>query len=104
MLPLLEMAEDGSYVTDIVPVAGATAPDARAAHVALKLPHGLRLHALLSERLEEALVGSAVEIERHWLATTLAPYWRTYVRVMVAALFLGKSSRARLAALHRERL
>ncbi|MGO4441690.1 ABC transporter transmembrane domain-containing protein, partial [Rhizobium sp. RAF56] len=39
---------------------------------------------------EEALVGNAVEIEkRHWLATTLVPYWRTYLRVMFAALFIN---------------
>ncbi|ENN86716.1 Type I secretion system ATPase [Rhizobium freirei PRF 81] len=31
-----------------------------------------------------------MEIEkRHWLATTLVPYWRTYARVMLAALFIN---------------
>lgn len=39
---------------------------------------------------EEALVGTATEIEkRHWLTTTLAPFWRTYARVVLAALFIN---------------
>lgn len=39
---------------------------------------------------EEASVGHAVEIERrHWLSRALVPYWRSYVRVVVAALFIN---------------
>lgn len=39
---------------------------------------------------EEALVGHAAEIERrHWLSRALVPYWRSYVRVVVAALFIN---------------
>ncbi|WP_283195044.1 type I secretion system permease/ATPase [Rhizobium sp. AN80A] len=90
VLPLLEMAEDGSYVTDIVPVAGATARLTREQLVALKPRMAFAFTLYYQNASEEALVGSAVEIEkRHWLATTLAPYWRTYVRVMVAALFIN---------------
>lgn len=39
---------------------------------------------------EEATVGEAAEIEkRHWLMTTLAPFWRTYMQVVLAALFIN---------------
>lgn len=39
---------------------------------------------------EQASVGTAAEIERpHWLASTLAPFWRTYLQVALAALFIN---------------
>lgn len=39
---------------------------------------------------EEATVGQAAEIEQpHWLTSTLAPFWRTYLRVALAALFIN---------------
>jgi ATP-binding cassette subfamily C protein LapB len=90
VLPLLEMAEDGSYITDIVPVAGVSSRLSREDLIALKPETAFAFTLYYQNASEEALVGNAVEIEkRHWLATTLAPYWRTYVRVMVAALFIN---------------
>jgi len=90
VLPLLEIAEDGSYVTDIVAIPGQPIRISRQELAALR-PHTAFAFTLYYQNAsEEALVGNAVEIEkRHWLATTLAPYWRTYVRVMVAALFIN---------------
>ena len=39
---------------------------------------------------EEAQIGAADRIEkRHWLVRALIPYWRTYMRVIVAALFIN---------------
>ena len=39
---------------------------------------------------EEASVGLAPEIEqRHWLTSTLAPFWRTYLQVALAAFFIN---------------
>jgi len=43
-----------------------------------------------SNSADQASVGLAAEIERpHWLASTLAPFWRTYVQVALAALFVN---------------
>ncbi|WP_087002644.1 type I secretion system permease/ATPase [Rhizobium sullae] len=90
VLPLLEVAEDGSYLIDIVPIAGAPIRLTREELVALKPAMAFAFTLYYQNASEEALVGNAVEIEkRHWLATTLMPYWRTYVRVMVAALFIN---------------
>jgi ATP-binding cassette subfamily C protein LapB len=39
---------------------------------------------------EEAKVGTASTIERrHWLTGTLAPFWRSYIRVALAACFIN---------------
>ncbi|MBB4274403.1 type I secretion system permease/ATPase [Rhizobium mongolense] len=90
VLPLLEVAEDGSYLTDIVPIAGTPIRLTPEQLVALKPAMAFAFTLYYQNASEEALVGNAVEIEkRHWLATTLMPYWRTYVRVMVAALFIN---------------
>lgn len=41
-------------------------------------------------RAEEASVGLAPRIEKpHWLASTLSQFWRTYLRVALAALFIN---------------
>lgn len=43
-----------------------------------------------SNAAEHASVGLAAEIERpHWLRSTLAPFWRTYLQVALAALFIN---------------
>lgn len=39
---------------------------------------------------EAASVGLAQEIERrHWLTSTLAPFWRSYIQVAIAAFFIN---------------
>lgn len=90
VLPLLEQKDDGSYVTDLAAIAGspiALSPE-ELAQLNPKLAFAFTLY--YENASEDALVGHAVEIEkRHWLASTLTPYWRTYLRVIVAALFIN---------------
>ncbi|MBU0737751.1 MAG: type I secretion system permease/ATPase [Alphaproteobacteria bacterium] len=88
-LPLLEVSEDGVYTLDI-----------REGAASVRLTHQ-ELMALGPEFLfaftlfyrndsENAHIGSADEIEkRHWLVRALMPYWRTYLRVILAALFIN---------------
>jgi ATP-binding cassette subfamily C protein LapB len=88
-LPLLEVTEDGIYTLDIRE--GATS--ARLTHQELlalgpEFAFGFTLY--YRNDTEEALIGSADAIEqRHWLVRALMPYWRTYLRVIVAALFIN---------------
>jgi len=45
---------------------------------------------IYSNTAEEARVGTAPVIERrHWLGGTLAPFWRSYLRVALAACFIN---------------
>jgi ATP-binding cassette subfamily C protein LapB len=88
-LPLLQVTDDGIYTLDIRE--GATS--ARLTHQELlalgpEFAFGFTLY--YRNDTEEALIGSADEIEqRHWLVRALMPYWRTYLRVIVAALFIN---------------
>ncbi|MBB3454358.1 ATP-binding cassette subfamily C protein LapB [Rhizobium sp. BK313] len=90
VLPLLEMAENGSYVIDVAPTAGTSLRLTRDELAALNPQAAFAFTLFYQNASEEARVGHAMEIEkRHWLATTLVPYWRTYARVMLAALFIN---------------
>jgi ATP-binding cassette subfamily C protein LapB len=90
VLPLLEMAENGSYVIDVAPTAGTSLGLTRDELAALNPQAAFAFTLFYQNASEEARVGHAMEIEkRHWLATTLVPYWRTYARVMLAALFIN---------------
>ncbi|WFU04863.1 type I secretion system permease/ATPase (plasmid) [Rhizobium sp. CB3171] len=90
VLPLLEIAENGSYVIDIAPTAGTPLHLTRDELAALNPQVAFAFTLYYQNASEEARVGHAMEIEkRHWLATTLVPYWRTYTRVMLAALFIN---------------
>ena len=90
MLPLLEMAENDSYVIDIAPTAGTSPRLTRDELAALNPQAAFAFTLYYQDASEEARVGHAMEIEkRHWLATTLVPYWRTYTRVVLAALFIN---------------
>ncbi len=88
-LPLLEVTDDGIYTLDI----REGAASARLTHQELlalgpEFAFGFTLY--YRNDTEEALIGSADEIEqRHWLVRALMPYWRTYLRVIVAALFIN---------------
>ncbi|WP_028755431.1 type I secretion system permease/ATPase [Rhizobium leucaenae] len=89
VLPLLEMTENGAYVIDIVST-GAPLRLTRDELAALNPQTAFAFTLFYQNASEEARVGHAMEIEkRHWLATTLVPYWRTYARVMLAALFIN---------------
>src|SRR5690606_36674365 len=52
--------------------------------------HVLSFSAIYVNAQEEADVGNAARIERrHWLTGTLAPFWRSYLQVAVAAFFIN---------------
>lgn len=88
-LPLLEVSDAGEYTLDIAggPLA---AKLSRAELMALEPEFAFGFTLFYRNDGEEALIGTADEIEkRHWLVRALTPYWRTYVRVVIAALFIN---------------
>ncbi|PTM91469.1 type I secretion system permease/ATPase [Mycoplana dimorpha] len=90
VLPLLEVLPDGSYVTELAPIAGVPLTLSPAELARRGAVAAFAFTLFYENASEEALVGTAAEIEkRHWLASTLASYWRTYLRVIVAALFIN---------------
>ncbi|MFN7089558.1 MAG: type I secretion system permease/ATPase [Allorhizobium sp.] len=88
-LPLLEVSDDGVYTLDI----REGIASARLTHQELMAlgPEFLFAFTLFYRNdTEDARIGSADEIEkRHWLVRALMPYWRTYLRVILAALFIN---------------
>ncbi|CDZ48040.1 type I secretion system permease/ATPase [Neorhizobium galegae] len=90
VLPLLETDTDGNYVTDLVPASGNPVKLTRQDLVALKPSFGFAFTLYYQNASDNASVGMAGEIERrHWLLRALVPYWRTYMRVIMAALFIN---------------
>ncbi|MCQ1570728.1 type I secretion system permease/ATPase [Neorhizobium galegae] len=90
VLPLLETDADGNYVTDLVPASGNPVKLTRQELVALKPSFGFAFTLYYQNASDNASVGTAGEIERrHWLLRALVPYWRTYMRVIMAALFIN---------------
>jgi ATP-binding cassette subfamily C protein LapB len=90
VLPLLETDADGHYVTDLVPASGNPVKLTRQELVALKPSFGFAFTLYYQNASDNASVGTAGEIERrHWLLRALVPYWRTYMRVIMAALFIN---------------
>jgi len=88
-LPLLEVSDNGVYTLDI---REGTA-SARLSHqelMALAPEFGFAFTMFYRNDTEEAVIGAADQIEkRHWLVRALMPYWRTYLRVILAALFIN---------------
>jgi ATP-binding cassette subfamily C protein LapB len=90
VLPLLETDTDGNYITDLVPASGNPVKLTRQDLVALKPSFGFAFTLYYQNASDTASVGMAGEIERrHWLLRALVPYWRTYMRVIMAALFIN---------------
>ncbi|WP_105428668.1 type I secretion system permease/ATPase, partial [Neorhizobium sp. T6_25] len=90
VLPLLETDVDGNYITDLVPASGNPVKLTRQELVALKPSFGFAFTLYYQNASDTASVGMAGEIERrHWLLRALVPYWRTYMRVIMAALFIN---------------
>ncbi|MCJ9750207.1 type I secretion system permease/ATPase [Neorhizobium sp. BETTINA12A] len=90
VLPLLETDPDGNYITDLVPASGNPVKLTRQELMALKPSFGFAFTLYYQNASEHASVGTAGEIERrHWLLRALVPYWRTYIRVIMAALFIN---------------
>lgn len=97
-LPAIVLFEDGTALPLL------EEPRARAFRTAIAEPLLVELRALsglgirtvfafaatYDNTSEEASVGLAPEIERrHWLTATLAPFWRTYLQVALAAFFIN---------------
>jgi len=90
VLPLLETDTDGNYITDLVPASGNPVKLTRHELAALKPSFGFAFTLYYQNSSDNASVGMAGEIERrHWLLRALVPYWRTYMRVIMAALFIN---------------
>ncbi len=87
-IALLEQDADGRYFTGLTRHPG----EMLGAREAMKLPvsHVLSFSAIYVNAQEDAGVGNAARIERrHWLTGTLAPFWRSYLQVAVAAFFIN---------------
>ena len=89
-LSLLEETENGGIVSGLSGQAG------EANAISLEELANLRPIGLIGfstsygNQAEEAAVGHASTIERpHWLTSTLSQFWRTYLRVALAALFIN---------------
>lgn len=88
-LPLLEVSASGDYTLDVAggPLASRLSRDEL---LALEPEFAFGFTLFYRNDSDDALVGTADEIEkRHWLVRALTPYWKTYVRVVIAALFIN---------------
>lgn len=93
-LPLLEERSDAGPEGAIVcgfAEPGQRQPTITAGELLRRQPDAiLCLSVVYGNTSEEATVGEAAEIEQpHWLTGTLAPFWRTYLQVALAALFIN---------------
>jgi ATP-binding cassette subfamily C protein LapB len=88
-LPLLEVNESGDYFIDIESGA-ARQKLTRDQMRSLEATSAFAFTLFYKNDGNEAQVGAAGDIERrNWLVRALAPYWRSYTQVMVAALFIN---------------
>ena len=89
-LPLLEELPGGGIVCGFAEPGGPqptiTIPD-----LLRRMPESfLCFSVVYGNTSEDATVGHAEEIEKpHWLTSTLKPFWRTYLQVGLAALFIN---------------
>ena len=88
-LPLLESTPDGAVLVSL-DSDGAGKPVSLSELLPLRPRLVVSFSVLYLNQNEEAGVGFGAEIEkRHWLATALVPFWRSYAQVAVAALFIN---------------
>lgn len=88
-LPLLEVNETGDYFLDVEN--GAVRHKLNRDQMrSLEATSGFAFTLFYKNDGNEAQIGEAGEIERrNWLVRALAPYWRSYTQVMIAALFIN---------------
>jgi ATP-binding cassette, subfamily C, bacterial LapB len=83
---LLEADAGGGYSTEV----GRPGATTRSEVLHRDIAHILSFSIVYSNSQIEPGVGDAQKIERrHWLWGTLTPFWRSYVQVAVAALFIN---------------
>ncbi|EKF17344.1 type I secretion system permease/ATPase [Nitratireductor pacificus] len=89
-MALLETMPDDRISTALMPAPGAEEGVALSEVLARRIRLILSFSVIYLNSTENAEGGSAGAIEkRHWLATTLMPFWRSYAQVAVAALFVN---------------
>ncbi|MCR4268617.1 type I secretion system permease/ATPase [Nitratireductor sp. ZSWI3] len=89
-LALLETMPDGNIRTSLAPdqetEAGVSLPEILARNIRLIVSFSI----IYLNQQEGARSGTPGKIEkRHWLTSTLAPFWRSYAQVALAALFVN---------------
>lgn len=85
---LLAQAEDGAYIT--VPQEDGRTTIGRSELAASYISGGASFSITYANAAEGMKVGSAQQIERrHWLTGTMGAFWRTYSKVVVAAVFIN---------------
>lgn len=85
-LALLEESRPAGYVVDLTD--GSRLPAKAVSELRPMVVYAFT--AVYINATHEASVGLAEEVERrHWLTSTLAPYWRTYLQVALAAFFIN---------------
>ncbi|NRG16414.1 type I secretion system permease/ATPase [Rhizobiales bacterium] len=89
-LALLEALPDNSIRTSLLPGSGEDEGVPLIDVLSKKIRLIVSFSVVYLNRSETAQVGEGSRIERHhWLASTLAPFWRSYLQVAVTALFVN---------------
>ena len=89
-VPVLERDNDGHYVVGLGSSADGASRLSRDRLLAFRPSKAFGFSVIYLNDTEEPSVGSAAKIRRrHWLTGTLAPFWRTYLQVALAALFIN---------------
>ncbi|WP_048648188.1 type I secretion system permease/ATPase [Nitratireductor soli] len=87
---LLETLPDDRIRTSLMPDPASEKGVSLAELLAKKIRLILSFNVVYLNHLENAEGGAGGRIEkRHWLTTTLAPFWRSYAQVAIAALFVN---------------
>lgn len=88
-MPLLEGTDSGDFRTSLV----SHEPDGTVSRNALltrSIAEIVSFSIFYSNTSEDFATGGAAEIEkRHWLVSAVAPFWRSYLRVALAAFFIN---------------
>ncbi|TPP04636.1 type I secretion system permease/ATPase [Rhizobium glycinendophyticum] len=89
-VPLLEATEAGDYLVDDKDGGSLRQKLSLGQLRSLDVQSAFVFTLFYKNDGDEAQVGAGSEIERgNWLVRTLAPYWRSYTQVIIAALFIN---------------
>jgi ATP-binding cassette subfamily C protein LapB len=88
-IPLLERAADGAFKTSLVSE-NESGRVLLQALLSRKIAQIVTFTVFYANASEGLATGDSAEIERrHWLVTAIAPFWRSYLRVALAAFFIN---------------